>query len=528
LWKRDFESIERGYTAGDGETLSEMMKAMMRKTGARWAPVLVGLALAGGSWAQFDGPAPLAWRWAASTSVRPFGSPATDANGVYVAVGNRVFGLERGLGTQRWRYPVGEPIPGTFRNGLTMAPDGTIVAAADNRTIYALDSATGREKWTYVAPDPLIGAPVVAGGFVVFQATGTTLMALNLSDGQPAWSNPYRVASGVMGSLSAFQNIVIFFGQDLVMTGLDAGTQRPAYQVRFASLDPNVRAVVAGDSMYVTTGTRVASLGANNGRRRWEQDVFQPLVFWPAVSSELVAAVSRDGRLFVLDTSGRFVNRRGIDLKSGPVTAPSFVGRLLSAPTANGSLNVVDPKSGDEVWNYIVRPMSGAPANPQPGEPAYVQAAGPAVVSGSSLFLLAQDGSLLAFDRETGVDLTPPAVRLLFPNPGEQVSGQPPLQLVFRITDEASGLRLDSVKVEIDGKAMAHEVTREGICVVRITAAGANRPLTDGRKAIVVTATDWLGNTTSQSFALTIDNTLRPIALPSGGGGESGGGGGGR
>jgi hypothetical protein len=64
--------------------------------------------------AQFDGPAPLAWRWSQSTTVRPNGSPLVDGNLVYITVGQRMFALDKDTGNQKWKYPQVEPIPGYF------------------------------------------------------------------------------------------------------------------------------------------------------------------------------------------------------------------------------------------------------------------------------------------------------------------------------------------------------------------------------------------------------------------------------
>ena len=59
------------------------------------------------------------------------------------------------------------------------------------------------------------------------------------------------------------------------------------------------------------------------------------------------------------------------------------------------------------------------------------------------------------------------------------------------------------------------------------TEPGANNPLTDGRKNIVVSAGDWAGNITEKTFTVVIDNTIFEAPPPprEGGGGAMGGGG---
>ena len=165
----------------------------------------------------------------------------------------------------------------------------------------------------------------------------------------------------------------------------------------------------------------------------------------------------------------------------------------------------------------------------------------------------ARDGSILAFDKTLGVDLTPPTAKQLWPNPGDVVSGQPPLELIFRLQDEAAGIKEDTIKVEIDGESAGFTYTRDGYVRVGFTTLAAttrppnakdgaflpgdvpkpNPTLQDGRHAVVVTATDWMGNVSKTTYSVVIDNALRPLPLPgtdqtgqNGGPGGPGGGGG--
>lgn len=144
---------------------------------------------------------------------------------------------------------------------------------------------------------------------------------------------------------------------------------------------------------------------------------------------------------------------------------------------------------------------------------------------------------MLAFDPELGVDLTGPDVRMVWPTAGDQVGGTPPLELIFRIDDLASGVNSATLKITVNDKEMEFDYGRDGFAIVRISRFTKNTPLQDGRKSIKVTVTDWLGNTTAAEYSLTIDNTL-PVPVrpgtettttggtrPGGGGGGPGGGG---
>jgi uncharacterized membrane protein YgcG len=158
-----------------------------------------------------------------------------------------------------------------------------------------------------------------------------------------------------------------------------------------------------------------------------------------------------------------------------------------------------------------------------------VQAAGPATVVGDTLLMLADDGSLLSFDKNTGVDVTGPDIRMVYPNPGSEVNSDD-LGVAFRISDDASGVKDDTITVTANGKAVDNEFTADGLDIVRFNLHGKNDLLPDGRVEFVITAFDWMGNSTTEKYSLTIDNTLpklyQPKLAPGQGGGGAGGGGG--
>jgi len=521
---------------------------------------LVALALSAFVHADFDGPAPLAWRWIQPTNISPSGKPAVQDGTVYAAVGQRMYALDKETGNQKWKFPLVDPIEGNFKSTV-MLVDGLAIAAADNKTIYAVDAKTGEMKWSYVAPAPLFKEPVLAGKFIGFGMTDNSVMAINVADGQPAWKTPIKVFDGFLGKLSAFQGDIIYFTNAYEMVSLSTTTQKANWTKRFSTLGPDAQATTFGDNIFVITGPEVIGLTGANGRKIFEANSNDTLDFAPAANGDSVLAVSQDGKVYVFGSNGRPLVRKEIDLGSQPSASPSAVGKYYVVPTRNGAINLIDPKTGDISWSYLIRPIgsgtaSTAPTNPggrngggpgagpggagpgrgggQSGANATkvlaIPAAGPAVADGDTLLVLGLDGSLLAFDKQLGVDLTPPSVQMMWPNAGDLVSGQPPLELIFKIEDEASGINTKTLKIDVDGTDMDYEFGRDGIAVVRISSLGKNKPLFDGRKTITVTVSDWMGNTSHATFQLVIDNTLKPTTRPTSndktGGGPGGFGGG--
>ncbi|GIK32340.1 MAG: hypothetical protein BroJett009_13320 [Armatimonadota bacterium] len=534
------------------------------------------------SQAQFTGPTPLAWRWANPTTVPSYGAPVVRGDDVFLAVGNRMFCVDRRNGNTKWKYPQVEAIPAYFRSGAVLAGD-TLVAAADNQLLYAVDAATGAPKWQYSAASPIFGQPVVVADAIVFKLSDNTLVAVKSETGEPIWSAPYRVFNGINGGLCGFETGVIYMTQNSEIVHLNVPTGRELWRKRFTVVYGDSTPILYSDTLYVNNGTWVAALNAITGTVRWQQNVGEMLAFSPAVSVEGVFVVTREGKAYVFDTlTGRPKLRTPVVLGSTPTVQPSAVGKMYLAPLSSGAMVVVNPTDGAIVWSYLIRPLvegmkasassttsggrggaeaggagggagggrgglsggagglagGGAGGGTQTEERIIaVPASGQTVLVGKTLLVPASDGSLLAFDPELGVDLTGPDVRMVWPTPGDQVGGTPPLELIFRIDDLASGVNSSTLKITVNDKEMEFDYGRDGFAIVRISRFTKNTPLQDGRKSIKVTVTDWLGNTTAAEYSLTIDNTL-PVPVrpgtettttggtrPGGGGGGPGGGG---
>jgi uncharacterized membrane protein YgcG len=518
--------------------------------------------------AQFEGPAPLAWRFVQPSAVPPAGSPLVRGDRIYQSVGSRIVCLDRETGNQRFIFPP-EGIPGNFRSGPAIGSD-VMIAAGDNRIIYAADANTGQLKWTESMMSTIVGQPVIVGGNTVVFATGDNrLHALDVQDGRAIWENPLNVHDGINGTIAAHGNSVILFNNRQQLVSYDLTTRRQNWALPFQQVPPNPRPIIEGDNLYAVSGSFLIVINPASGQARWQENAGMQLAHPPAVSQDAIFVISNDGRAMGFDYNRRRLFPQPLELGSMAITAGVADGKRLIVPTVAGGVVLLDG-SGDKpgvIWNYLIRPFdnpaataggganrggptgggpggsgfdaggggpagSGGGANSATGASPIVQASAAPVIAGSTLLVPTRDGSLLAFDRELGVDLTPPSVRMVFPNPCDQISGQPPFLLAFRIADDASGLQTDTVKVMIDGTDYDHQLQRDGLLVVRFSQTGKNRPLRDGRRRIVVQAKDYMGNEVNQEYVIMIDNTLRPVTLPGqdqnqGGGGAGGGRGGG-
>jgi len=121
----------------------------------------------------------------------------------------------------------------------------------------------------------------------------------------------------------------------------------------------------------------------------------------------------------------------------------------------------------------------------------------------------------LAFDKISGVDLTPPSVKMLWPTAGDQVSPNPPAELVFKIEDFSSGINPATVKCTMNNQGYLITPDKDGIYRVLVLANTQNKSLPIGRCVITISAADWLGNKAEVSFVLQVDPAIdRPLGGP--------------
>ena len=484
-------------------------------------------ALSSAALAQLAGPVPLSWKWQQATSVVP-GEFAAHGNSIITAVGRRIYALDRETGNQLWRWPA-EGIQGNFNRGALVIGD-VVVAAADNRTVYAFDATSGKPLWEKTLTGGLASNPVAAGGMVVLPMGDDTLVGLNASNGEAAWAKPLAVEGGILGRLTPSGNDVFLTTSNFELAAFDVVRGVKRWKVQFTQLNPDAIPVVYEDTVYIISGDYVMGLARQNGGLRAQVSVGEQAVFGPAVAANTISVVTRQGSVRSFTKQGR-PTHQPVDLQSSAVNSPSIVGGKILVNTSNGSMNMIEPADGSIIWNYILR-LTLKPAADLSGKtpPNYMTASSSFSFIGNTHFLNGRDGQILAFDNKSGVDLTPPTVSFVFPVNGYEMSGrtnvrageQPPFFL-WDVDDLASGVRMDTVKVDIDGRVAKHFLTRDGQLVVRIN--GSDNPgLSDGPKTLTVTASDWLGNSAKSQFRVMIDNTLPALKAATGSSGNSGGG----
>lgn len=519
----------------------------MRATQRGWI-TLTALALSGIAFADFPGPAPLAWRWQQPANVVP-GQLAHTADTVFTAVGKRVYSLDIDSGNQKWRFPVADPLSANLRMGVQLMGT-TLVAAADDKVVYGLDAATGEQKWNYTVAQRLICPPVQSGNLVILAQSDSNIVAVDLTTGEAAWPNPIKLSDSIRGWIAAEGTRLVVCDEGRNVRVFDTATQRQTWEVRIAELSANVQPKIVDDTVYIHAGTFALGLSlSGRGRAKFNVNVREFISQPLAVNQDYVAVTTDQGKVRAFNRStGRDTFRNGVSLEGNAVNAPTWVGNKVAVNTTSGSLMLVDPLVGESLWNYTLRPafkivlddansrggaggagLSGAGGGGTQSTdnkpPTFMTASVSPVYIGDTLFLAGRDGSLQSFNAKTGVDLTPPETKMLWPIAGSELNPNTTtntrIDLFWQLDDQSSGIRSDSVTVTTGGRTLEHILTKDGILYVRLS--NAKNSLRDGRHVFKVSSSDWLGNKIEHEYVLTLDSTLPRTTAPNSTASQDGG-----
>ena len=299
--------------------------------------------------------------------------------------------------------PAGESPDAASGAGLAIAGNRLFVSTGFGDLI-ALDAATGNRIWVQELNASAAGAPTVVGDLVYLVTRDALAWAVNVDDGRVAWTLPGTPSSsGVVGGAAPVVNdrlaIFPFANGELVAALREGGTRiwsshvagqrrgRVYARISDISGDP----VIHGDRIYAgSPAGRTVAIDLSSGDTIWNarEGAMSPVV----VAGGSVFTVSDQAELVRLDaeTGSRiwgtelsfFVNetakkRKAVYSNFGPLLA----GGQLFVASSDGSLRAFDPESG--VQSGTAPLPGGAASNP--------------VVAGRTLYVVSGDGQLHAF-----------------------------------------------------------------------------------------------------------------------------------
>lgn len=193
-------------------------------------------------------------------------------------------------------------------------PTSNVYYATSDHVLTALNAATGAVRWTFTKGVD-IADPILVGSLVYVTALnpqGTTIYALNSTSGSVVWS--------VQGGLPILAGDALYMSTGSTINCLDAVTGKQRWQQSV----PNAFLTVSGDTVYALTGT-LSSTGAPLSSTFTALNTTDGAIRW---------TFTRDHEGFYNPVSGigvvYFMARNGTD--TGPLT-----GHLYALNTADGS-----------------------------------------------------------------------------------------------------------------------------------------------------------------------------------------------
>ncbi len=195
----------------------------------------------------------------------------------------------------------GDPIVGS----PVIADDVVLVGSSDGH-LYAYDivregsAVTLVERWKVRTGGKVWSTPSVADGIVYFGSLDRKLYAVNLSDGSPAWPQPFE-ARGAMVARPAVEGGLVYVGAfDSVFYAVDAATGAEAARFDGAAGWFWAGAVVSGGVVFAPSlDGSLYALSADGLRPAWSEPMRTggPIVGSPAIVGDRVTVPSLDNKV---------------------------------------------------------------------------------------------------------------------------------------------------------------------------------------------------------------------------------------
>jgi outer membrane protein assembly factor BamB len=328
-----------------------------------------------------------------------------------VIVGGHVFTMDSNAvvsafdvktGSHLWSFETAGPDEDSTNVGGGIAFDaGTLYAATGLAHVVAIDPAAGKQRWRVSLPTGARAAPTVADGRLYVPTLDDQMIALSAADGGKVWAyQAPSVDTSVLGLPSpAYADGLLvggFGGGDLICLRTGTGAVSWTDSLAAARGNASLADISSIHGMPVVTEGRVyanslggllVSLDLRSGRRLWERDVTSDQTPWVAgdwlfllTTDQIMIAVNRqDGAIAWVTQLPQWQDEAK---QADPIRwiGPALAGdRLIVAGSTSEAL-AVSPYTGAILGR---QPLSGA-------------ASVPPVVADGTVFVVTDDGSLLA------------------------------------------------------------------------------------------------------------------------------------
>lgn len=314
--------------------------------------------------------------------------------------GLRAFNAQNGK--ELWRRNVQKEDDDEVIGGGIAHNGGKLYVTAGYNEALAVSAENGEILWRSDLDAPARAAPTVENGRVFVTTLNSSLFALNAADGTVLWEyTTIGESAGLLGAASPATNrdIVVpaFSSGEIyalrVENGSVAWSDNLSGVKRYSGLnvlsDIKALPVIHNGIVYaISFGGKMVAIDERTGERLWSKDISGSQTPWLAGNlifvftsdNKLVSMENRTGQVRWLQQLHRYKkpeDRKGSISWTGPVLAG---GRLIMA-SSDGRLLEINPDTGEFIRESDI------------GHSILI----PPLVAGDTLYLLAENGSLLAY-----------------------------------------------------------------------------------------------------------------------------------
>jgi len=285
-------------------------------------------------------------------------------------------------------------IPGGIAFG-----DNTLFVTSGYNEILAVDPKTGEDIWRKTLAAPTRAAPSILDGQVYVLTLDNRLLALSARDGSFLWDyQGINESSGLVGAASpALDNeIVVAAFSSGEVTALRVTNGAGLWSENLANVrglgglagiaDIRGLPVIDQDMVFaISFGGKMVAIDQRTGQRVWQRDIGGSETPW--VAGNYVYVLSSSNQLVAL-TREKGAIRWVTDLPNNDdgdpirLTGPIMAGGRLIVNGTDGRVFEVNPENGEILSEW------------DSGQTVLI----PPVVAGGTLYLLQENGTLLAYE----------------------------------------------------------------------------------------------------------------------------------
>jgi len=456
-------------------------------------------------------PLSILWEYGATRFPGNPSSPIVLGNAVYFASGDRVYAVDAATGALKWRFPTEQPMNASVK-GCTLVADGRLYFGASDGNLYALNAEDGKLLWSFTTRGTIRGSPVLSGGIIYVGSDDDSMYAVDAETGENRWGGGFRTRDDVAMTPVVASGLVIFASLDGTVYGVNSasGKIRWAYRVAAAVRMPPV---ATSESVIIGAGNSLTALAIRSGSERWKIPLPADPAAAPAVGDGVMYVPLRNKELYAVSTAGKAAWPKPVDLGCSCVSPPTLAGDLLFVACERGTVSAYSTETGELKWRIGLMPslaISGV---------QYANASSSPVVANGALYVLTDDGTLHCL-RPDAVDLAGPEVYNLTPKRSAAMSGSPPITFSVNLFDTSTGIDPSTVRMARTGPDGVENPMEFKFDLPKwqisydTPVTQPVRSLPDGKHEIAVTVADWRGNSTTEKWSVTIDNSLKPAVAP--------------